>query len=55
MAYLILNALFLAAYLLSALVQYNDPDPWAWVAIYLATAAVAFGSISTRFPWQAAV
>jgi hypothetical protein len=37
-AYIVLNSLFLIAYLLSVLVQYNDPDPWGWVAIYMAAA-----------------
>ena len=31
-----LNALFFVAYLLSAIVQYNDPDALPWILIYLA-------------------
>ena len=38
MAMTVLNTLFLAAYLLSALVQFNDPDAGRWIAIYLAAA-----------------
>ncbi|MFT4614391.1 MAG: hypothetical protein ACI9NT_001536 [Bacteroidia bacterium] len=34
------NTLFLAAYLLSALAQYNDPDALRWIIIYLAAAAM---------------
>ena len=34
----LLNGLFLLAYLLSALVQINDPDPAIWIALYLAAA-----------------
>ena len=34
----ILNALMLLAFLLSAAVQLNDPDPLPWIAIYLAAA-----------------
>ncbi len=30
----ILNAFFAAVFLLSAYMQYNDPDPIAWIAIY---------------------
>lgn len=36
----ILNGIFLFAFLLSAGVQYNDPDPLRWAAIYLAAAAM---------------
>ncbi|MEH6588348.1 MAG: transmembrane 220 family protein [Halioglobus sp.] len=36
MIYFVLNSLFLLVYLASALVQYNDPDPWSWICIYLA-------------------
>ena len=50
MAYLILNSLFLAAYLLSALVQYNDPDPWAWFAIYGAASAMCIAWFRRRLP-----
>lgn len=34
------NALFLLVYLLSAAVQYNDPDALRWAAMYLAAAAM---------------
>ncbi len=30
----VLNILFLAAFALSAVVQFNDPDPWVWIVIY---------------------
>ncbi len=36
----ICNASFLLVYLLSAAVQYNDPDALVWAAIYLAAAAM---------------
>ena len=32
-------------FVLSAAVQYNDPDPLAWVAIYLAAAAVSMAAL----------
>ncbi len=35
-----LNLLFLVVYVLSAMVQYNDPDPALWTAIYLAAAGM---------------
>jgi Transmembrane family 220, helix len=34
----ILNVIFLIIYLLSAAVQYNDPDAPVWIAMYLAAA-----------------
>ena len=34
----VFNTLFLAVYLLSAAVQYNDPDPVRWMLVYLAAA-----------------
>ena len=32
------NLLMAALFAFGALVQLNDPDPWAWVAVYLAAA-----------------
>ena len=40
MFFSVFNALFLVAFVLSALVQYNDPDPLAWMAIYLSAGAM---------------
>ena len=40
MAMTIFNTLFLLAFLLSAGVQYNDPDPLAWILMYLCAAAM---------------
>ena len=39
-----LNYLFLVIFLLSAAVQYNDPDPLIWVAVYLAAGAMCLFS-----------
>lgn len=50
MSYIVFNSLFLAAYLASTLVQYNDPDPWAWVAIYLAAAGMCIAWFRKRLP-----
>lgn len=41
----IINALFAVIFILSALIQYNDPDPVLWMAIYgygALTCALAF-------------
>lgn len=54
--YIIFNSLFLLAYVASALVQFNDPDPWAWVAIYLAAAGMCIAWLRRRLPrWYPAV
>jgi len=46
--------LFLAAFLLSALVQYNDPDAIIWIAVYLAAAALSLPRLRARLPrWSA--
>ena len=48
MVYIVFNSLFLLAYLLSAAVQYNDPDPWSWVALYLAAALMCIAWFRKR-------
>ncbi|MEL6836129.1 MAG: transmembrane 220 family protein [Bacteroidota bacterium] len=45
-ARIIVSALFL----LFAVVQLNDPDPWLWVLLYGATSAVFIGSIFRLLP-----
>jgi len=46
------NALFTLAFLLSAGVQYNDPDGLAWGAIYLAAAAMCADQfLGRRLAW----
>jgi hypothetical protein len=44
------NAIMLLMFLFSAAVQYNDPDPLGWIAIYLAAAAVCALEIRRRTP-----
>ena len=46
----VFNALFLTAYLLSAAVQYNDPDAPVWIAIYLAAAAICINHFRRSGP-----
>lgn len=54
MVFTALNSLFLLAYLLSALVQYNDPDPLTWIAIYLAAAWMCIARFRRHQPrWYA--
>ncbi len=38
----------------SVIVQFNDPDPAAWVAVYVAAGVVAFLSFLGRLPWSVA-
>lgn len=50
MTYAGFNILFFIAFLLSAAVQYNDPDPLAWMAIYLAAAGMCIAEFANRQP-----
>jgi hypothetical protein len=36
-----LKQLAAAYFILVAVLQYNDPDPWGWIAIYLAAAIIS--------------
>ena len=44
------NIFFLVAYLLSALVQYNDPDALPWILIYLAAGCMCAAHFRQRLP-----
>ncbi len=50
----ILGGIFALLFLVSAIVQYNDPDPYVWIAIYLlaaiVSAAFVWNKISFRVP-----
>lgn len=46
----ILNGIFLIAFLLSAAVQYNDPDMLPWVAVYAAAALLCILQQLNRVP-----
>ncbi len=48
------NVLFAAMFLLSAGLQYNDPDPGAWIAVYVAAAAATLAALHVRGGWVAA-
>lgn len=45
----IFNALMVLCFLLSAALQYNDPDPYIWVPIYLAGAWVCYKAYKGQF------
>ncbi len=51
MAFRIANGLLLALFVLSTAVQYNDPDPAIWMAIYGAASLVCLIAFSNRLKW----
>lgn len=44
-----LNIFFILLFLYSAIVQYNDPDPYLWMPIYLFGAALCFFAVQKKF------
>lgn len=50
----VLDTTMLVLCVFSVLVQFNDPDPAAWVAVYVAAGLVAFLSLRARLPWLVA-
>lgn len=46
----ILNTIFLVIYVLSAAVQYNDPDALLWAIMYLAAAGMCIAQFWKRPP-----
>lgn len=51
----IADALFFLMFAFSVVVQGNDPDPLAWMAIYGAAAVACLLSLAGRLPWWFAV
>jgi hypothetical protein len=49
----IANGFMCALFIFSAVVQVNDPDPWVWMPIYLAAAALCVVEIRRRTRWAA--
>jgi hypothetical protein len=54
-AWKLADALFLLMFAFSVIVQVNDPDPLAWMAIYGAAAVACLLSLRGRLPWWFAV
>ena len=50
-AFIAANAAMTAVFLLSAGVQYNDPDPARWVAVYGVAALVCIMMFCVRMSW----
>ena len=38
-------------FVFAAAVQYNDPDPWSWIALYLAAAGVTLTAVWRPGQW----
>ena len=49
------NYLFVLIFISFAAVQYNDPDPYLWIPIYLYPAALCFLAASEKFNKNAPV
>lgn len=45
----VLNILFIVLFVLSAALQYNDPDPYIWMPIYLYGALLCFLAVKRRY------
>lgn len=44
-----LNSFLTLIFLLFAIVQYNDPDPWGWITLYLFVAVICGFAIFRRY------
>jgi hypothetical protein len=51
---LYLNVLFALAFLLSVLVQFNDPDPWLWSLFYASACLCCLAHAVNKLLWQIA-
>jgi hypothetical protein len=49
------NLAFAALFAVSAALQYNDPDPVGWIALYAGAAAAAVAALHARGGWRAAL
>lgn len=45
----IFNAIFLVLFIVSAGLQYNDPDPYIWIPIYLFAAFLCFQALQKKY------
>ena len=43
------NIFFIALFIFSAALQYNDPDPFVWIAIYLYGAVLCYLAIKEKY------
>jgi hypothetical protein len=47
------NIFFILVFILFAAVQYNDPDPYLWMPIYLFPAVLCYLAIQHKYPKKA--
>ena len=48
----IFNIFFIVLFIVSAALQYNDPDPYVWIPLYLSGAFLCYNSIRKAYkPW----
>jgi hypothetical protein len=45
----ILNLIFCILFIISAGLQYNDPDPYLWIPIYLIGASISFQAFKGKY------
>lgn len=48
------NLVFAALCMVAAALQYNDPDPVRWIALYVAAAAATIAALHSPAGWRAA-
>jgi hypothetical protein len=46
----VFNIIFILVFILFAAVQYNDPDPYLWIPIYLYPAVLCYLAIKHKYP-----
>ncbi len=46
----VLNSILAFFFLLFAIVQYNDPDPWLWIILYLFIAVISAFAAAEIYP-----
>jgi hypothetical protein len=45
----VFNIIFFVLFIVSAGLQYNDPDPYIWIPIYLIGAAISFQAFRVKY------
>ena len=45
----VFNIVFIVVFILSAALQYNDPDPYIWIPIYLYGAWICYQALRKRY------
>ncbi len=43
------NVVFIVLFIISAALQYNDPDPYVWIPIYLYGAFICYQALQKKF------